>query len=153
MKFLLRPLLQVSLFSKISVFSRIVSILLGFSYEFSCLYICYPIIFDPDNIWCWVYALMHKTWFKAMIQTNKNKTYCLLLKFLFFLLVNKILLAIFENFDDFQTLEVNVSIPWRLFCFITRGWSIIHVRNVCDQCISNKADINKLVITCRVVYH
>lgn len=78
-----------------------------------------------------------------------RKPYSLLLKFLFFPLVNRILLAIFKNFDDFQTLQVKASIPWRLFCFITRHWSITHVGNVCDQCISNKANIDKLGITCK----
>ena len=86
-------------------------------------------------------------------QIKIRKPYSLLFKFLFFILVNKILLAIFKNFDNFQTLQVKASIPWRLFCFITRRWSIMHVGNVCDQCISNKADINSLASHVRVAYH
>lgn len=108
-----------------------------------------PYVFDPDNIWCYVYALM-QIWFKAMIHINKNKKALLsVIKVSFFPLVNRILLAIFKNFD-FQTLQVKTYHSWRLFCFITGHWSITHVGNVCDQCISNKANKgDKLGITCK----
>lgn len=141
---------SISLFSEITMVSNIVCILLGLSYEFLCPYICYHIILDPDNTWCMYDALMQKIWFKTMVQTNENKKASSpLIRFIFFPLVSIILVAIFQYFDDFQMFQVKASVPWRLFCFITSHWSVMHVRDVGDQCISNKANVNKLGFTCK----
>lgn len=113
MKFPLRFISQFLFFSEITVVNSYRVFIWIFMHV---PYYTWPRYFDSRY-----YEHMQKMWFKVMAQTDENKkaSSSLIIQAFVLLLISKIFLAMFQYFDDLQTLLVKIQLLFPRGCFVS----------------------------------